>query len=288
MGFIGMVVVCVMVFGGYVAAGGKLMAVFQPLILEVVIIGGAALGAFIIANTVATMKAAVSHSIKSLTSSPPSKSDYLELLQMLFQLFQIFRKDGPQAVEKHIEEPNSSEIFKVYPKFLKNHHAVDFLCDTMKITLSADLSQYDVDDLLDQDIKVTHAEEHQAQHAIQQVADGLPGLGIVAAVLGIVKTMGYLNAGTDKIGSLVGAALVGTFFGVFACYGFVAPIATKMGADIEGQGRYISVIKAALVALQRGAPPLVCVEFARRSIFPGDRPTFEEMDQASKEGKKAA
>ena len=205
-----------------------------------------------------------------------------------FQLFQIFRKDGPQAVEKHIEEPDSSEIFKLYPAFLKNHHAVDFLCDTMKITLSADLSQYDVDDLLDQDIKAGHEEEHAAQHAVQQVADALPGLGIVAAVLGIVHTMDYLDAGVQKIGSLVAAALIGTFLGVLMCYGFIAPIATKMSADIGAEGRYLSVIKAALVALQRGAPPLVCVEFARRTIYPSERPTFEEMDTATKEGKKAA
>jgi chemotaxis protein MotA len=288
MGFVGVLVVFITVFGGYVLAGGKLLAVIEPLMHEVIIIGGAALGAFIIANPMGILKMAVKLALKSFTAKPPSKNDYVELLQMLFQLFQIFRKDGPQAVEKHIEEPNSSEIFKAYPKFLKNHHAVDFLCDTMKITLSADLSQYDVDDLLDQDIKVMHTEEHQAQHGIQQIADGLPGLGIVAAVLGIVKTMGYLNAGVEKIGHLVAGALVGTFFGVFACYGIIAPVATKMLNDMEGEGRYLSVIKAALVALQRGAPPLVCVEFARRSIFPAERPTFEEMDNATKEGKKAA
>lgn len=226
--------------------------------------------------------------IKSLVGKSPGKKDYLELLQMLFQLFQIFRKDGPQAVEKHIEEPNSSEIFKAYPAFLKNHHAVEYLCDTMKITLSADLSQYDVDDLLDTDIKVMHEEEHKAQHAIQNVADGLPGLGIVAAVLGVVHTMSYLTAGVEKIGELVGAALIGTFLGVLMCYGFIGPIGGKIKSDIENEGRYLSVIKAALVALQRGAPPLVCVEFARRSIYPTDRPTFEEMDTATKEAKKAA
>jgi chemotaxis protein MotA len=242
----------------------------------------------IIANTPATLKAAVSFSIRALVGKGHTKQDYLELLQMLFQLFQIFRKDGPQAVEKHIEEPSSSEIFKAYPKFVNNHHAVDFLCDTMKITLSADLTPYDVDDLLDQDIKVAHEEEHKAQHAIQNMADGLPGLGIVAAVLGIVHTMDYLDQGVQKIGSLVAAALVGTFLGVLMCYGFVAPIATKIAADLNAEGRYLSVIKAALVALQRGAPPLVCVEFARRSIYPGERPSFDEMDTATKEGKKAA
>ncbi|NCN40088.1 flagellar motor stator protein MotA [bacterium] len=286
MGVVGIIIVIVCVFGGFLGAGGHLHVIWQP--FEVVIIGGAALGGFIIANPMGTIKMAVGRAIKGLLGKGPTKAEYVELLQLLFQLFQIFRKDGPQAVEKHIEEPDSSEIFKLYPAFLKNHHAVDFLCDTMKITLSADLSQYDVDDLLDQDIKAGHEEEHAAQHAIQQVGDALPGLGIVAAVLGIVHTMDYLTAGVEKIGSLVAAALVGTFLGVLMCYGFVAPIATKMGADIAAEGRYLAVIKAAMVALQRGAPPLVCVEFARRSIFPSERPTFEEMDTATKEGKKAA
>jgi chemotaxis protein MotA len=286
MGVVGIIVVIICVFGGYMLNGGHMHVVWQP--FEFMIIGGASLGGFIIANAMSTIKAVVKMAIHALFSKGATKKDFLELLQMLFQLFQIFRKDGPQAVEKHIEEPNSSEIFKAYPNFLKNHHAVEFLCDTMKITLSADLSQYDVDDLLDTDIKVMHEEEHKAQHALQTVADALPGLGIVAAVLGVVHTMSYLTAGVEKIGELVGAALIGTFLGVLMCYGFIGPIAAKIQSDIEDSGRYLSVIKAAMVALQRGAPPLVCVEFARRSIYPVERPSFEEMDTATKEGKKAA
>lgn len=286
MGIVGIFVVLGCVFGGFLGAGGHLHVVFQP--FEIIIIGGAALGGFLIANPMNTIKKSIKMVIHALTGGGPGKKDFVELLQLLFQLFQIFRKDGPQAVEKHIEEPNSSEIFKLFPAFLKNHHAVDFLCDTMKITLSADLSQYDVDDLLDADIKSGHEEEHAAQHAIQSTADALPGLGIVAAVLGIVHTMDYLTAGAEVIGHLVAAALIGTFLGVLMCYGFIAPIATKMKADLEAEGRYLFVIKAALVALQRGAPPLVCVEFARRTIYPADRPSFEEMDTATKEGKKAA
>jgi chemotaxis protein MotA len=286
MGAVGAIIILVCVFGAYAAHGGHLGVVWQP--SEVIIIGGAALGGFIIGNPISTAKKAVGMAIHAWFGKGPGKSEYLELLQMLFQLFQIFRKDGPQAVERHIEEPEKSEIFKQYPSFLKNHHAVDFLCDTMKITLSADLSQYDVDDLLDGDIKVAHEEEHAAQHAIAQVGDALPGLGIVAAVLGVVHTMGYLTAGTEKIGELIGAALIGTFLGILMSYGFLQPTSAKMGADIAAEGRYLQVMKAALVALQRGAPPLVCVEYARRSIFPNDRPTFSEMDAATKGAKKAA
>ncbi len=288
MGFVGIIVVFAMVFGGYIFAGGHMHVILHSAPHEMIIIAGAALGAYIIANPMKTIKAGFKLSLKAMTSKGPQKKDYLELLQMLFQLFQVFRKEGPQGIEKHIEDPDKSEIFKAYPSFMHNHHAVHFLCDTMKITLSAELSPYDVDDLLDGDMKAIHAEEHMAQHAVQAASDGFPGLGIVAAVLGIVKTMGHLTEGTEKIGSLVAGALVGTMLGVFGAYGLIGPTAVKIGADIEAEGRYLMAIKNAMVALQRGAPPLVCIEYARRSITPEERPSFNEMDKATKEIKKAA
>lgn len=288
MGFVGILVVFGMVFGGFIIAGGHMSVILKAAPIELMIIGGAALGAYLIANPMKIIKMGLSMAIKSLTAKGPGKAEYIELMQMLFQLFQLFRKDGPQAVEKHIENPEKSEIFSAYPSFLKNHHAVDYLCDTMKITLSADLSPYDVDDLMDFDLKAIHSEEHHAQHAVQTVADGFPGLGIVAAVLGIVKTMDYLTAGVEVIGAKVAAALVGTMLGVFGAYGLIGPMASKMTADIEAEGRYLGCIKAAMVSLQRGAPPLVCIEYARRSIQPEERPSFEEMDKATKEIKKAA
>lgn len=288
MGFVGIIVVFAMVFGGFIIAGGHMAIIFHAAPIEMMIIGGAALGAYIISNPMKVIKAGFKLSIKAMTAKGPQKKDYIELLQMMFQLFQVFRKEGPQGIEKHIENPDKSEIFKAYPSFMHNHHAVHYLCDTMKITLSAELSPYDVDDLLDGDLKAIHAEEHMAQHAVQGVADGFPGLGIVAAVLGIVKTMGHLTEGTEKIGALVAGALVGTMLGVFGAYGLIGPTALKMGADIEAEGRYLACIKAAMIALQRGAPPLVCVEFARRTITPEERPSFEEMDKATKEIKKAA
>lgn len=288
MGFVGIIVVFVMVFGGFVIAGGHMSVLLKAAPIEMMIIAGSALGAYIIANPMKVIKAGIKLAIKAMTAKGPQKKEYTELLQMMFQLFQTFRKEGPQGVEKHIENPEQSDIFKAYPSFMHNHHAVEFLCDTMKITLSAELSQYDVDDLLDTDIKAIHSEEHLAQHAVQAVADGFPGLGIVAAVLGIVKTMGHLTEGVEKIGALVAGALVGTMLGVFGAYGLIGPTAVKMSADIEAEGKYLQVIKSALVALQRGAPPLVCVEFARRTIMPNERPTFEEMDKSTKEIKKAA
>ena len=247
MGFLGIIVVFAMVFGGFVIAGGHMSVILKSAPIEMMIIGGAALGAYIIANPLKIIKSGIKLSIKAMTSKGAQKKDYLELLQMLFQLFQVFRKEGPQGIEKHIENPEQSDIFKAYPSVTKNHHAVDFICDTMKMTLSADLSPYDVDDLLDGDIKAIHAEEHMAQHAIQMVADGFPGLGIVAAVLGIVKTMAHLTEGVEKIGSLVAGALVGTMLGVFCAYGLIGPTATKMQADIDAEGRYLQCIKQFLL-----------------------------------------
>lgn len=288
MGYVGILVVFVMVFGGFLIAGGNMSVIIKAAPLELMIIGGAALGAYIIANPMKVIKAGFKMSLHAMTSKGPQKQDYVQLLQMLYQLFQAFRKEGPQGIEKHIENPDKSDIFTAYPSFMKNHHAVHFLCDTMKITLSAEMSPYDVDDLLDADIKAIHAEEHMAVHAVQTVADGFPGLGIVAAVLGIVKTMAHLTDGVEKIGALVASALVGTMLGVFGAYGLIGPTATKMGADVEAEGRYLHCIKAAMIALQRGAPPIVCIEYARRTIMPEERPTFDEIDKATKEIKKAA
>ena len=286
MGIIGMVFVFAMVFGAFVMHGGHLRVFWQP--TEFMVIFGSAIGGAVISSPMSSIKAMMGMAMHALTGGGPSKKDYTELLQLMFRVFQILRKDGPQAVEKHIEEPKNSDIFKAYPSFMKNHHAVEFFCDTMKITLSADLTQYDIDDLLDQDIKVIHEEEHRAQHILAAIADGLPGLGIVAAVQGVILTMGILDSGPQAIGHSVAAALVGTLLGVLGAYGLVGPLATKVANDLDAEGRYLKVVKAGLVALQRGAPPLVCVEYARRSVFPNERPSFDEMDKATKEAKKAA
>ncbi len=288
MGFIGIIVVFIGVFGGFILAGGNMSIFLKAAPLELMIIAGAAFGAYIIANPMKVIKAGFRLGFRAMTAKGPQKKDYLDLLQMMFQLFQTFRKEGPQGVEKHIENPDQSDIFKAYPSVTKNHHAVSFICDTMKMTLSTDLSPYDVEELMDNDIRAIHAEEHLAQHAVQAVADGFPGLGIVAAVLGIVKTMGHLTEGVERIGALVAGALVGTMLGVFGAYGFIGPTATKMSADIEAEGRFLQCIKSAMVALQRGAPPIVCIEYARRTISPAERPTFDELDKATKEIKKSA
>ena len=277
MGFVGAIIVLVCVFGGFLLAGGHLHVIWQP--FEVLIIVGAAFGGMVIGNSLTIVKKVFSYSLKALSGHGPGKRDFMDLLQLLFKLFQTLKKGGTQLVEKHIEEPQSSEIFKAYPSFMKREHAVDFLCDTMKVILSADLTPYDLEDLLDYDIRSSLAEKESAQHAVQTTADALPGLGIVAAVLGIVHTMQFLDQGFQTIGGMVAAALVGTFLGVLLCYGFAAPVATKIAHDIHEENLYLIVIKASLIALQKEASPLICVEFGRRTIPPLHRPTFEEVDQ---------
>lgn len=288
MGFVGILVVFGMVFGGFIIAGGHISVILKAAPIELTIIGGAALGAYIISNPMKIIKSGIKLSIHAMTAKGPQKQEYLDLLLVMFQLFKVARQEGPQGAEKHTMKPEESTIFKAYPSFLKNHHAVHFLCDTFTITLSTELSPYDIDDLLTNDIKAIHEEEHLAQHAVQAVADGFPGLGIVAAVLGIVKTMAHLTEGVEKIGSLIGSALVGTMLGVFCAYGLIGPTATKMAADIGAEGRYLEAIKQALIAYQKGAPPVVCVEFARRSITPEERPSFHEVEEATKKAKAAA
>lgn len=280
MGFVGIITVVVCVIAGYVLHHGKLGILFQP--TEVLIIFGALIGSFLITAPLPKVIAMVKMSIRALTNSGYKKEAYIELIGMMFNLFQTFRKDGPQAVEAHVEAPDKSDIFSKAPIFLKNHHAVHYLCDTLKITLSADLSPLDVDELLDQDLKAIHEEEHESQHILNAGSEALPGLGIVAAVLGIIITMGKLDQGTEVIGMSVAAALVGTFLGVLACYGFLGPLAAKITSDINDDGFYLKAIKSALIANQKGAPPLVCVDYARRAVPPMVRPSFDEMDEATK------
>lgn len=280
MGFVGAFIVIICVLGGFLLSGGHLHVLWQP--FEVLIICGSAFGGMVIANSISTVKLVFKLSLKAMTESGPGKRDYMELLQAIFKILQLFKKQGAQVIERHIEEPLISDIFKNFPSFIKKEFAVEFFCDTMKLILSSDLPPYDVEDLLEGDIETILAEKKAAQHALQCTADALPGLGIVAAVLGIIHTMQYLDQGFQTIGALVAAALVGTFLGVLFCYGFMAPVALKIQHSIEEEGQYLKVIKATVVSLQKKLSPVVCVEFGRRAISPHERPSFEELDHSLK------
>jgi chemotaxis protein MotA len=262
---------------------GILLVLFQP--AEFVIIGGAALGSVIIATPPKVLSQVLKSLSKILSGDRSSKALYFELLSLLYDLFQTARKDGPLALEPHVEEPEKSTIFSKYPSFLKNHHAVDFLTDTMRVMLSGGVAGHDLEALMDADVETHHEESARPVAVLTKVGDAMPGLGIVAAVLGIVITMGAIEGPPAEIGHKVAAALVGTFLGVLAAYGFISPLASNIEAVNQSEARYIECIKVGLIAFANDAPPIVAVEFARRTIFSDVRPGFKEMESALR-GKK--
>jgi chemotaxis protein MotA len=275
---VGALIVTISVFGGYLLEGGHPAVLFQP--IELLIIGGAGVGSLVISSPPSLLKAMVQQILGVLKGHTPGKSDYMDLLGLLFELVKQ-AKANPLSIEAHVDNPENSDIFKKFPGVLHNHHAVQFLCDTLKVQLSGSMSPYDLEDLMDQDIAVAHEEEHKIPSTITKIGDAMPGLGIVAAVLGVVITMGKLSMGKEVIGHSVAAALVGTFLGILLSYGFLQPLAGRIENNLGAEGRYILVIKACLLAYSKNCGPKVCVEFARRNVPPEVRPTFTELDQAT-------
>ncbi|MFN7684452.1 MAG: flagellar motor stator protein MotA [Oligoflexia bacterium] len=283
---IGAITVIVCVFGGYAfVGGGHLDVLWQP--SEFIIIGGAGIGGLLTSANPSTIKALVQQVLATLKGPPISKKLYLEALMLLFELTKT-AKANPLSLEPHVEKPEASEIFKKYPGILHNHHAIEFICDTLKVQISSPMSPYDLEELMDADIAVVHEEESRPPTIVTRVGDAMPGLGIVAAVLGVVHTMGKLSQGKEAVGNSVAAALVGTFIGILISYGFMQPLAAKMELNNQDGGKLFSVLKAALLAYAKNCSPKVCVEFARRTIPAEFRPTFEEVDKATSGAGKAA
>jgi chemotaxis protein MotA len=274
---IGAVIVLVCVFGAY-SVHGSLLVLMQP--LEFVIILGAAIGAFIIGNTKANIKQTLKGLKRAFKGPTYKKADYVELLSVLYQLFKLAKTKGMLALEQHVEKPDESTLFNQFPKFLKDHHALEFLCDYLRMMTLGTENANEVETLMDAELETHHQELHGASHAIQTMADGLPALGIVAAVLGVIVTMGSITEPPQKLGELIGAALVGTFFGVLVSYGFVAPLAGIINAVDEADGKYYLCMKAGLLAHMQGYPPAVSVEFARKVLLSTERPNFYEVEQA--------
>lgn len=281
--FIGVIVVIGSVLTGYVLEGGHILALNQP--LEVLIIGGAALGAMLISTPLPVIKGIISQ-LTGVLGGGLKKQDYLDLLVMMFEMFNIARKDGLIGLEAHVEHPEESELFKKYPKFLKNHHAVAFFADTMRVIISGAVQPHDLDELMDQDIEVIHEEEVRPSDALNSVADALPGLGIVAAVLGIVITMAAIDGPPEVIGHKVGAALVGTFLGILGSYGFVGPLAGSLKHRLNDSKQYLTCMKLALLSFHKGVAGVIAVEFARRSLYMEVRPGFTELEEACNATKK--
>lgn len=282
---IGIAVVIFTVFGGFLLEGGHIMVLFQP--IELLIIGGAAVGALLISAQPSVVKGLMQKLGAVFKGAETTQTQYLEVLLCLYDLIKT-AKGNLLGLEPHVEDPHSSEIFKKYPYVLHHHHALHFICDTLKVQISSPVSPYDLEELMDTDINAAHNEELEIPAALNRVSDAMPGLGIVAAVLGIVITMGKLTQGKEVIGHSVGAALVGTFLGILMSYGFLGPLAAKMDAGIKNEGKVVEVCKAALLAFAKNCSPKVCVEFARRSVPPTVRPGFSDVDAATQGQGKAA
>ena len=275
---LGAAIVVLCTFGGYVAMGGKLGVLWQP--FELVIIGGAAFGAFIIANTAPVLKGALGALKASLKGPSYNKDSYVELLGLLYQVFKLAKTKGNLSLEQHVENPEDSPLFQQFPSILNDHHAITFLCDYLRmITLGVE-NAHEVESLMDEELETHHHEHHQLAGALQTMADGMPALGIVAAVLGVIKTMGAITEPPEILGKLIGGALVGTFLGVWLSYGFIAPIATKAQATFDAEAKFLQCIKAGLLAHINGSAPAVSVEFARKALLSTDRPTFYEVEDA--------
>lgn len=283
---IGALTVVICVFGGYaVVGGGHLAVLWQP--SEFIIIGGAGIGGLLTSANPSTIKMLIGQVLGTLKGPPISKKIYLEALMLMFELCKT-AKANPLSLEPHVEKPENSEIFKKYPSILHNHHALEFICDTLKVQISSPMSPYDLEELMDSDISAVHEEENRAPTIVTRTGDAMPGLGIVAAVLGVVHTMGKLDQGKSAVGNSVAAALVGTFIGILISYGFMQPLAAKMELNNQDGGKLFNVLKAALLAYAKNCSPKVCVEFARRTIPSEFRPSFEEVDKATSGAGKAA
>jgi chemotaxis protein MotA len=239
------------------------------------------MGSLIISTPMSVLRALIGQ-MKQFFTSRPGKAEYLELLGMLYQLFRITQQSGVMALETHVEDVNKSAVIAKYPKFLANHHAVSFLTDSIKVIILGGIAPHDLEALMDEDLHVHHAETSKPSATLAKVGDALPGLGIVAAVLGVVITMQSIDGPPAEIGHHVAAALVGTFLGILACYGFVGPMATNMEHIVADEAHYLVCIKTGLLAVYKGFPPAIAVEFARRVLPSEVRPSFEETEQYCK------
>lgn len=282
---IGIVVVIGAILGGFLMEKGPLPVLMQP--AELLIIGGAALGTLLIANPLPVVIKLFKGVLGALSGSKYSKDFYLESLKMLNDMFGYARKNGLPKLEADVDDPHKSQLFSKYQKFLKDHHTVEFICDTLRMFISAGTDPMELDQMMELDMEVHHHESGVPIAALNATADALPGLGIVAAVLGIVITMGALGGPPEEIGHKVGAALVGTFLGILLCYGFLGPIASNLTKLNDAEGQFYHFLRVGVIAFTKGASPLIAVEFARRSIPSEVRPSFKECEGACR-GAKAA
>jgi chemotaxis protein MotA len=277
---VGVLLVFAAVVGGFLMEKGHIQVLLQP--AELIILGGAALGTLLTANPLHILKGIAGGLTGVLRGAKFGKPRYLATLKMMYQFLNKVRKEGLLSVETDVEKPHDSSIFKNYPDFLSDHDARDFVCDTLRMAITGGVEPFDMDQMMELDMEVHHHDATQPVSALSTVADALPGLGIVAAVLGVVITMGALGGPPEEIGHKVAAALVGTFLGILMCYGVVGPLAANMSKNADEHNSYLHVLRVLLLAFLKGSAPMIAIEMGRRAIPAHVRPSFDEMEKSCK------
>ena len=280
---VGYVVVLGAVFGGFIMAGGHIASLFQP--VELLMIGGSALGAFFVANTPKTVKATLKALPSLLKGSKFSKALYIDLLSMLYEILAKVRKEGLMSIESDVENPEASPIFSKYPAIQHDHHAMEFMTDYLRMMVGGNLNAFEIENLMDNEIETHHHEGEVPIHALSKLADGLPAFGIVAAVMGVVHTMESVGIPPAELGKLIAAALVGTFLGILLSYGFVAPLASLLEQKLHESTKLFQCMKVTLLASMNGYAPQVAVEFGRKVLYSTERPGFSELEDEVKSRK---
>ena len=272
----GLALACI--FGVYIVHGGNIGVIMHALPFEMITIFGAAIGAFLANNQMKVIKATMKGLGSCFKGSKFSKARYMELMALLYDILQKARKEGLMSIEKDVEDPHSSPLFQKYPTVGNDHHVTEFVTDYLRMMVSGNLNAHEIESLMDSEIDTHHAEEHAAVAAIGRLAGGLPAFGIVAAVLGVVNTMGSVGQAPAILGGMIASALVGTFLGILLAYGFVEPLGGLLEQKVEDAGKELQCIKTTLLASMQGYAPQVAVEFGRKVLFSGDRPTFTELE----------
>jgi chemotaxis protein MotA len=280
---VGYLVVCASVFGGYALAGGHLGALFQP--LELLMIGGAGLGAFIIGNSPKVLKATLKTLPSVLKGSKYTKARYMELLTLMFGILTKVRKEGLVSVEKDIDKPEDSPLFSAYPTLLADHHLIEFITDYLRLMVSGNLNAHEIADLMDGEMEAHHHEGGIPASVVAKTADGLPAFGIVAAVMGVVHTMGSVGRPPAELGEMIAQALVGTFLGILLAYGFVGPLASLLEQKLAEASKEFECVKVTLLASLNGYAPSLAVEFGRKVLYSTERPGFAELEAHVKQAK---
>ncbi len=277
--FPGLLVVFICVFGGYIMMGGNLAIILKALPMEIMIILGTGIGAFIIGNTKFVL-GSTNRGVKRVLSGPRyNKEDYLEILGLMYMIFKLAKSKGMVAIESHVEKPEESELLTQFPKIHNDKKIVEFLCDYLRMMVMGSDNSYQMEDIIEAEIETHHLEDNQVSGAFRNLADALPALGIVAAVLGIIKTMAAIDQPAEILGKMIGAALVGTFLGVFISYGIVGPLASNLASVQEQDTKMFQCIKTGLIAYMNGFAPAVAVEFARKTLMSHQRPDFYAVEE---------